>query len=77
MPLDRAAAEGIAFSHLTLLVLILQVYEPAAIAHKIFHLMGVTMYCDEFPESARTMSRNNSSPGSSPKVNIKRWVINP
>ena len=45
-------------------------YEPAAIAHKNFHLMGVTMYCDEFPESQRTFSRAPSEACSplSPKV---------
>ncbi len=32
-------------------------YEPAAIAHKNFHLMGVSVYCDEFPASHRTVSR--------------------
>lgn len=33
------------------------VYEPAAIAHKNFHLMGATLFCDEFLECQRTFSR--------------------
>ena len=46
------------------------VYEPAAIAHKNIHFMGVTMFCDEFPECHRTFSResNSGSPPHSPGV---------
>ncbi|XP_077993352.1 autophagy-related protein 2 homolog A-like [Glandiceps talaboti] len=35
-------------------------HEPAAIAHKKFHLMGVSLYCDEFPDICRTLSRESS-----------------
>ena len=45
------------------------VYEPAAIALKNFHLMGVTLYCDEFPATCRTYSRESSkSSCSSPQA---------
>ncbi|CAH1792670.1 unnamed protein product [Owenia fusiformis] len=37
------------------------IYEPAAIAHKNFHLMGVTIFSDEFPKENRTFSRQGSS----------------
>ena len=37
------------------------VYEPAAIANKNFHMMGVTVYCDEFPATHRTVSKAASS----------------
>ena len=37
------------------------VYEPAAIAHKNIHFMGVSMYCDEFPECHRTFSRESTN----------------
>jgi hypothetical protein len=36
------------------------VYEPAAIALKNLHLMGITLLCDEFPASHRTFSREAS-----------------
>ncbi len=47
-------------------------YEPAAVAHKNFHLMGVSMFCDEFPECHRTFSRQSSSSPHSPKVNVNK-----
>ncbi len=48
------------------------VYEPAAIAHKNIHVMGVSAYCDEFPESHRTYSRetNKAEPSGSPGVSF-------
>ncbi|ELU17929.1 hypothetical protein CAPTEDRAFT_154368 [Capitella teleta] len=36
------------------------VYEPAAVAHKNLHLMGVTLLCDEFPACHRTFTREAS-----------------
>ncbi|KAI8514937.1 Autophagy protein [Branchiostoma belcheri] len=39
--------------------------QPAAVATKVFHMMGVTLHSDEFPESARTSAR--CSPNMSPQ----------
>ncbi|XP_064622147.1 autophagy-related protein 2 homolog B-like isoform X2 [Lineus longissimus] len=37
------------------------IYEPAAVQNKNFRVMGVTFYCDQFPESNRTFSRSTST----------------
>ena len=36
------------------------VYEPAAMALKNLQVMGAVVYCDEFPATCRTMSRESS-----------------
>ena len=33
------------------------IYEIPAVAHKNIHLMGVTLFCDEFPAIYKTVSR--------------------
>ncbi|XP_077866099.1 autophagy-related protein 2 homolog B-like [Saccoglossus kowalevskii] len=43
-----------------------QKYEPVAFALKKFHLMGVSLFCDEFPENYRTLSRQSSCESDSP-----------
>ena len=37
------------------------IYEPAAKAHKNFHLMGVTVFTDQFSESDKAMSSRSTS----------------
>lgn len=45
------------------------VFEPVAVAHKNLHLMGVSLYCDEFPASHRTYTRDPSC-DSSPRAKV-------
>ncbi|XP_038074084.1 autophagy-related protein 2 homolog A-like [Patiria miniata] len=35
-------------------------FEPAAVAHKNFQMMGVTVHCEEFPEDQRHLARASS-----------------
>ncbi|XP_074651009.1 autophagy-related protein 2 homolog B-like [Tubulanus polymorphus] len=51
------------------------IYEPAAVQHKNFHLMGVTFYCDQFPESHRTFSKTSSSSSSQSPTKLSPPVV--